>query len=755
MSSTRLRVIDLTDELSFQAARLFVGLGADVIRLERPGAPELTRSEQLHWHSGKRVVRPAGPEDADALVSRLLPGADVVLESGAAPALRTPALRDAEPDGWRHVAHVLVTPFGRTGPARDWLADDTVVTASGGMAWLGGTPGEAPEPPPREQGLQLAGAHAAIGAYLALIARDRTGQGQLVEISAQESVAATLETGAIAWIHGGTVPGRTSGVYGHVAHRVFAAADGHLGGGYSGSPRMWDDLLAWMAEEGEAEDLTDEEWADAEYRWRGRPHVDEVVGRFMARRTVAEVAEEARRRALPWAEVAPPWRLIDNPQLAYRKFLVEVEAAEGTVTDVGFPYESAALRRPVLLAEPRTAGDDVRWADRAPRAAAGARRQSARPRGGALDGIRVLDLTWVLAGPYVTKILGEHGAEIIKVESSQRKDPTRFAPGMRLRPGASYDDSGYFINFNRNKRSLALNLRTPQGQELLRSLVPQVDVVVENFSPGVLARWDLAFDQLQALNPRIVLVSMAGVGQDGPWRSAVTFADILAAMSGLTCETGGPGRAPQGLTFGLGDMVAANSAVLGAIELLHAGRGGHVDLSQLEAMAASLGPALLEHQLGDARPPGPLPAILRTQGEDRWIAVGVAGPGVLAAAVRDLTGSGAEPAKALASLAADSDADELAAALQARGVPAYPVRDGRDLVETDRQLAARAFYRDLVHPLAGTVRHEGLVEHLADTPGGLWEPAPLLGQHTDAILTELLGTPADTLARLHDEGILQ
>ena len=356
MSSTRLRVIDLTDELSFQAARLFVGLGADVIRLERPGAPELTRSEQLHWHSGKRVVRPAGPGMLTPWSPGCSPGPTLFLESGAAPALRTPALRDAEPDGWRHVVHVLVTPFGRD-RAHNWLADDTVVTASGGMAWLGGTPGEAPEPPPREQGLQLAGAHAAIGAYLALIARDRTGQGQLVEISAQESVAATLETGAIAWIHGGTVPGRTSGVYGHVAHRVFAAADGHLGGGYSGSPRMWDDLLAWMAEEGEAEDLTDEEWADAEYRWRGLPHVDEAVGRFMARRTVAEVAEEARRRALPWAEVAPPWRLIDNPQLAYRKFLVEVEAAEGTVTDVGFPYESAALRRPVRLAEPRTAGE--------------------------------------------------------------------------------------------------------------------------------------------------------------------------------------------------------------------------------------------------------------------------------------------------------------------------------------------------------------------------------------------------------------
>jgi crotonobetainyl-CoA:carnitine CoA-transferase CaiB-like acyl-CoA transferase len=111
-------------------------------------------------------------------------------------------------------------------------------------------------PPPRAQAGQLAGTHAAIAAMLALLARERTGSGQLAEVSVQEAVAATLETGAISWIHARTVPGRTSGVYAHVAHRVFAAKDGYVAGGYNGPPRMWDDLLAWMAETGEAADLT-------------------------------------------------------------------------------------------------------------------------------------------------------------------------------------------------------------------------------------------------------------------------------------------------------------------------------------------------------------------------------------------------------------------------------------------------------------------------------------------------------------------
>jgi len=694
-----IRVLDLTDDLAPQAARLFVGLGADVVRVE-DGTP----SDQLHWHAGTRVIR----GDLDTILARLLPGADVVLESGPLRRLRTLSRRDAAPEAWRHVVHVVVTPFGTWGPCRDWLADDLVASAAGGMAWLGGDPGRPPVPPPRAQAGQLAGDHAAIAAMIALLARRRTGRGQLAEVSVQEAVAATLETGAIAWLHGGIVPGRTSGVYGHVAHRVFAAKDGYVAGGYSGPSRMWTDLLAWLDEEGEAADLTEERWQDPSYRWEGRPHVDEVVAAFVARRTVDEIAEQGRARALPWAAVAAPSELADNPQLRHRNFFVDIDTPSGPVTNVGFPFASPG--RPDRLSQPSSV-DTVDWPPRGPE------------RGPALADVRVLDLTWVLAGPYVTKILGEHGADIIKIESAHRQDPTRFAPSMRLRPGASPEESGYFLNFNRNKRSLALNLRTPQAQDLLRRMVAEVDVVVENFSPGVLDKWGLGYERMREINPNVILVSMSGAGQTGPWRRAVTFADTLAAMSGLTYETDN-----QGLTFGLGDMVAANAATLATLDLLYRGEAGHVDLSQLEAMAAHLGPAMLE-------PPTATPArVLRTRGEDRWIAVGAdcdIGP------------------------VADEDADELAARLQKEGVPAYPVRDGRDLVERDAQLAAGGFYVTLEHPVAGQVTHEGVVAHLHDTPGALRTPAPLLGQHTDELLTELLALTPEDLAALREEGVLE
>ncbi|WP_037062623.1 CaiB/BaiF CoA-transferase family protein [Pseudonocardia acaciae] len=769
-----IRVLDLTDELAFQGARLLVGLGADVVRcVDDSGGG---RAEAVHWHAGKRRVRPpAGERALDELAAR----ADVVLESGPVAALR--GVRFG-PDGpasrWPDAVHVVVTPFGLTGPRRGWRAEDLVLASAGGMTWLGGRADGPPKPPPGEQAVQLAGAHAAIAALLGTLARPRVG-GQLVDVSGQEAAAATLETAAISWIHAGRFPVRNGGVYEHVAHRIFAASDGYVAGGYSGSNRMWTDLLAWMVEEGEAGDLVDERWADPVLRWKGRPHVDEVVARFVAKRTAREIAEQGRARALPWAEVVAPARLSENPQLRDRGFFVTVTGPGLPLTgvrDVGFPWPAPGLERPATLAMPAETSDDP-WPVPTPRAGD---RPRARTGARALDGVRVLDLTWVLAGPYATKQLAEHGADVVKIESRHRQDPTRFAPSMRLRPDAGPDDSGYFLNFNRGKRSVALNLRTEQGQQVLRELSAHCDVVVENFSPGVLARWGMDYDSLRARNPNVILLSMAGVGQTGPWRDAVTFADTLAAMSGLSSETRDPGGAPQGLTFGLGDMVAANAGVLGVLALLAEGRGGLVDLSQLEAMAATMGTAVTEAALPSGvrdnrsaaypnrstrmAPRGVYP----TAGDDSWVAIAVQDDAQWRALVHltaldlprdaDLGVRQLHEDKidaALAGWTRDQDAAALAGRLQSAGIAAAPVATGRDLVENDEQLAARGFYPVLDHPIAGPVRHEGIVARLAATPGALTAPAPLLGEHTEAVLRELLGADDARLAELTDAGALE
>jgi len=788
MDFSRLRVLDLTDPIGWSGARALLGLGAEVLRVASPRSSDgVSRAADLHWHAGKRIVHASSGVERRAVADRLAPHADIVLESGpVANLIGVEFTADLPSSRWPGAVHVVTTPFGLTGPRRDWLADDLVLAAAGGMAWLGGRPDGQPKPPPREQALQLAGVHTAIGALLAVVAADRSGSGQLVDVSAQEAVAATLETAAIAWIHGGRFPRRTGGVYDHVAHRIFAASDGHVAGGYSGSPRMWTDLLAWLVDEGAAQDLVDAKWSDPATRWAGRTHVDAVVADFVASRTAREIAEDGRGRALPWAEVVAPDQLRDNPQLADRGFFVSIQGADlpgGAVSDVGFPFAGPDLPRPIVLPEPvGVAEESAAWTApaRGRGTAAPGRPFADSTSGRPLDGLRVLDLTWVLAGPYATKTLADFGADVIKIESVHRQDPTRVAPGMRLRPGTGIDDSGYFINFNRNKRSVALNLRTDDGVRLLRRLALECDVVIENFSPGMLQRWGLTYEELAAQRPNVTVVSMAGAGQTGPWRDAVTFADTLAAMSGLAYETADPGGAPQGMTFGLGDMVAANAAILAVLDCVVAGRGGYVDLSQLEAMSASLGPAVLESQLGsppvratfehpnrDSRwcPHGLYP----TAGDDRWVAISVNDQDMWSALVgacpslarwssaelNDRQSVEDEIDRTLAAWTAIADGTELAAKLQAAGVAAAIVNTGEDLVERDEQLADRGFYVTASHPIAGAVRHEGVVERLQIGAGEIRTSAPLLGQHTDDVLRELAGLDNDEIAKLRASGVLE
>jgi crotonobetainyl-CoA:carnitine CoA-transferase CaiB-like acyl-CoA transferase len=772
-----IRVLDLTDDLAIAGTRTLVGIGADVVRVERTGAAPRSRAHELHWNVSKQIVR-----DADAgLLDEIAGQVDVIVESGPVASLRGVGFSENKPvSRWPHLVHVVVTPFGLTGPARDWQGDDLVLTAAGGMAWLGGRAESQPKPPPRDQAGQLAGAHAATAALLGLLARTRTGSGQLLDVSAQEAVAATLETGAIAWISNGSFPRRNGGVYAHVAHRIFATADGYAAGGYSGSTRMWTDLLAWMAELGLAEDLTDPVWADGEHRWAHRADVDEVVARFAARQTTAYVADQARERALPWATVATAADLPTNPQLRDRAYLLTVDDPghePPVLSDVGFAYESPSVPRPARLPAAREVRAPT-W--RGPRAEF-VKQRGVGVGGGALTGLRVLDLTWVLAGPYATKQLAEHGADVIKIESRHRSDPTRFAPGMRLRPDASFDDGGYFLNFNRNKRSVAVNMRTDDGVALVQRLARSCDVVIDNFAPGVLARWGLDYPTLAADRPDILVVSMSGVGQTGPWRTAVTFADTLAAMSGLSDETRDPGGAPQGLTFGLGDMIAANAAVLAVMEHRLLGVGGAVDLSQLEAMATSMGTAVLDARLTPSRrtartaqhpnrheervPHGLYPLA----GDDRWVAVD-AGSDRAWAALADLVPE-LRPCRELdiaGRRAVEDDIDariaawtarwtgpDLVPVLQQAGVGAAVVASGEDLVERDRHLAARGFYPVLDHPVAGPVRVEGIVVNALGTPGRLDRPAPLLGQHTEQVLSKLLGLDAGAIAALRDAGVLE
>lgn len=778
MVESAIRVVELSSPFTRFAGRILVGLGYEVILVEPPEGDE-SRTEggaYAHWHAGKKSVcldldTVAGRGDLD----RLTASADVVLDGRSDGADHDARLPDS-------TVHVRVTPYGTSGPRRGWSATDLTVAAAGGMLAQVGDPDGPPLALPEGQAEQLTGVNAAIGALLGLRAR-RHGPVPVVDVSAQECVAAGLEAGALTYLHEDRVPARPGRIHPLVPHGLFRAADGHLGGGLGGSPRMWDALLAWLIEEGAQDDLDDPRWSDPVERKTHQDHIFEVLQRFLDKWTKEEFAVAAQSRKLPWSAVDRPDELLVNPQLNDRDFFLDVVAGDGTTRDLGFGFafpEGTRVRQ-LVVAE---AGEHQSLLADLPQAtAAGTTGSSATDRL-PLDGIRVLDLTWVLAGPYCTRILADHGADVVKVESRGRPDPTRFAPFMHLSRGPhdDPDTSGYFNDVNRNKRSITLDTRSPDGLAVLADLIAQSDVVVENFSSTVMEKMGFGYERLRAIRPDIVYVSMSGMGHTGPRSGWVSYADIVSAATGLTSMTGWSTDEVVGVIYGHGDIVAglqAATAVLAALEHRErTGRGQHIDLSQLEAMASHMGTSLVRATetghfptpIGNTHPAMSPHGVFPCLGPDRWVAVAVRGdadwPGLCetigrpewvddtrfrtAGARRDHE---SEIADAISAWTAPLPAEVVAERLQEAGVPAAAVQNGRDLVEADPHLRARGYYVPGDHPKAGRFLHEGAPVRVG-TPVAVRRAAPLLGADTDAVLREVAGYSTDAVTRLRAAGIL-
>lgn len=771
-----IRAIEIGDHAAPDAGRLLVGLGADVTVVEPPGGVAARRDDPLgfvHRAAGKSSVL---VDDAASVAA----GCDVILDGthGGPLAATVPSLvAAAGPD----VVHVVLTPYGDEGPAARWASSDLTVAAAGGMLAMIGEPDRPPLRPYGDQADQLAGLNAVIAALLAVRERERTGAGRRIVVSGQAAVASSLEFGGITYIHTGRVFQRTGSTHPLAPHTLFTVADGMLAGGLGGSPRMWDALLAWLKEMGVAGELADERWSDPAYRVAHREEIFARLAEIVGSRKRDDFFHDAQSRRLPWAAVLGPDELADNAQLVHRGFFREVETPKGTATDVGFAVrvEGAAPPARLRVPEPGERLKEVPSVDSAaPAPGRRARSRTATGRG-ALEGVRVLDLTWVLAGPYATKILADNGAEVVKVESRHRPDPTRFAPDFRLprdaEPGP--DTSAYFNNYNRNKKSITLNLRTAEGRDLALRLARESDVVIENFAAGVLDRLGLGYDRLKEEREDIVVVSMSGMGHTGPWRDYVSYADAISALSGWTALTGELGRPPVGIVYGLADIIAGYHAALATLGALavrdRTGRGQHVDLAQLECAASHLGDAVLRAGLG-GESVGPLGnrhprmsphGVFRCLGESSWVAI-AARTDEEAERLAAVAGLGDDPWLAtLEGRQANEDelesritawtrprtAEGVAETLQREGVPAYPVRDGRSLVEHDAALRAWGFYQPADHPVAGTFLHEGSAVRSDGPPS----PAPLLGEHTRETLAGLLGMQDDEIDALHAQGVLQ
>ncbi|MCI0898972.1 MAG: CoA transferase [Chloroflexi bacterium] len=391
----------------------------------------------------------------------------------------------------------------------------------------------------------------------------------------------------------------------------------------------------------------------------------------------------------------------------------------------------------------------------------------------ALQGIRVLDFTWIHAGPSATRILSDQGAQVIKVESNQALSVVG-GPASNTARGL-----GQRHNWNAGKLSISLNMKTGAGKELARRLVAVSDVVAENFSGRVMLGWGLDFESIRKIRPDIIMLSMSGFGRTGPWKDRVSYGQTLQAWSGFTDLTGFPGEKPSGPASAYSDAVAgmagAQAVLLALIQRARTGRGQWIDLSQMEAMSALLGPLVLElsanksdvQRTGNrlAHGGGAPHGAYRCLGDDRWLAITVFSDDewdAFTAAIgspgwaSDQRFANAESRlihvdaldKMVESWTVEQNAEEAMHLLQAAGVAAGVVQTGEDLAENDPHLRERGLFQK-VPDAAGVLRTiERAPYKLSRTPGSVTRGAPEFGADQDFVLSEILGVDDDELAEM-------
>ena len=371
-----------------------------------------------------------------------------------------------------------------------------------------------------------------------------------------------------------------------------------------------------------------------------------------------------------------------------------------------------------------------------------------------LQGLRVVDLTRIVAGPYTTRLLADFGAEVIKVQPLLPREEDNFARG--------YDNT-----WNRNKRGITLDMAKPGGVALAKKLVSLSDAVVENFTPRVMANWGLDYDNLKKLKADIIMLSLSTMGNSGPHKDYSGFGPTVQAFSGLTHLTAYPAGPPLGPGTAYADHVAALFAclaLLGAFENhRRTGEGRHIDISQVEAMASLLGDAFIPPQESATS------GVCRCKGDDRWCALAVStdeewrglkkalGNPPWAEEKRFATlANRLENKKALDELVGEwtqkHSAEEVMSLLQKQGVAAGVVQSARDLAK-DPQLKHRGFFVELDHPEMGKTISDATPIKLSASPPR-YRPAPLLGQDNDYVYGELLGMSKDEMARLKEQGVI-
>ncbi len=785
------RVLDLSREPgAAYAARLFALLGADVVKVEPPEGDPLRR----HWprrgddgessalfaylNAAKRSAVIDVSVDADrATLLRLITGADVVFEDGTPGSWRARGIDFAAAiEAHPRLVVVSVSPFGQDGPRAGWKMTALTAHASGGQLMLCGEPDLPPLKVAGQQAYYQAGLHAFSSAMTALFAVCRDGLGDHIDLSVQEVQAVSLEAAGPGALARGFDAER-AGNQARAVWGIYPCADGYVG--VASMARQTGSVYRCIEHPELAEDPR---FADL----IGNPEMNEIasllIHEWTAARRAQQIFEESQRHRAPFSLIPTPRDVLEWEPLQRAGFWSEVTHARlGQHVLPGAPFtldgERAHATRPAPLLGEHT--EEV-----IAEAGAAAPQTPPKPIGAArlpFEGLRVLDLSQIWAGPYGARFLADMGADVIHIEGPQFPDGVR---GL-FRPDdpRSFNKASYFNEYNRNKRGLALDLHRPEGMEAFRRLVPLADVVIENWSVGVAERLGIGYEDLKALNPRIIFVQMPGFSKEHPESERVGFGPTIEQMGGLVALQGYEGGPPHksGISYGdpVGGITAAGATALALWRREQTGTGGHVVVSQRDNVIGLVGEFMVAESLGidypvraGNRDPDAAPHnVYRTrddsgrwQGDvagrrvleyhDTWVAIAVDSDAAWQALCRvvgdrrlddpryaTLAGRKADEAAidaVLGEWARERDATEVAEVLQAAGVSACPVFSAL-MLANDPHLAAREAFPSVVHPEAGAVRTSRPVWRMRRRPTLPPVLGPLFGQHNREVLRDLAG----------------
>ncbi len=809
------RVLDLTDHRGIIAGRMLAQMGADVVQVEPPEgsdgrriAPFDADGRSMHWEAysaGKRGVELdfTRPEDVETL-RRLVAQADFVIESRG-PQERAPLSPEEIAQINPFAIHLLITPYGTTGPKAGWTGTDLTLWAAGGALLPTSVDGRAPMRIAVPQAWHHAAADAVDGALVAHFARLETGRGQRVETSVQRSGTQCTLSGSLAGavghkefslrpkFQGTKKPLDLSGSGARTQRSKWQGKDGlleiHLAMGPA-TGRFTNAFFALMRERGALSNRFDDwDWSTLHHRIMTDELTDDdleeargEVGRFLAGITKVEAVELAIEYRLLLAPVATPADLAESPHEAARRFFNVVEDAEGRKTTLPGPY---ALPGTPGFAPDRAAPaigqhqDEVmaEWLGEASARPAARAEAKARP----LEGLKVLDLAWVVAGPMIGRQLADFGATVVRVESSVRIETAR---NIGPYPDGVFDPlrSTVFDNANTGKLGVTLDLAREEGRDVVRELARWADVVVESFAPGQMERWGIGYEALRALNPKLVMLSTSLMGQTGPWKRLAGFGNIGAAMAGYQGLVGPGDGLPIGPYGPYTDYVGPRyglAALLGALDhRRRTGEGAHLDISQSEAGMQFLGSAIADYAATGrvARPDGnrdPQMAphgVFRCRSSDddpRWLAVAARTDAewrAMAEALglpddgRFLTLEGRKAAEdALESVVAGAlrelEVEDAERRLQAAGVPAALVASYEDLW-ADPHLRHQGHFQSLKRGEGGESWFETCRFALSETPAAPLMAAPGFGRDNDRVLRDILGWDDARIETLTEAGVL-